>query len=193
MLRNWLARLTTRQPGLGTSRTARTAMRIGASGAVLALPIAALGLASTVHAGAAAPNGSFITVDIPGNAVRKVRTEDTFLGEVRTVSMIGESGDAKVAIAVSKLPSLSDNLASERKMYGKAKRKLLRRYDAKSTAWKVCKRAGHECRYLEYAAEDGRKGIARLYLEGEMMVIVNGSYDDDKTVVERFHDSTRSK
>ncbi len=146
--------------------------------------------APAAHAREMAPNDSFLTVDIPGETTRRVRNENTLLGEVRTVTVAGSKGDAKMGIAVSKLPEASQTLATDGMIYRSARRKLLRRYDAESTRWESCHHAGLPCRRLDYVAEDGRTGLARFYLTEDMMVVVNGVYETDRELVLEYHDST---
>lgn len=162
------------------------------AGAIVTAIVSAATLgSSSAQAKDVAPADAIVTVDVPGPLERKRRTENTLLGDVETLTVSGSAGDARLGIAVSKLPDASDDLTTDGMLYRQARRKILRRYDAERTSWQDCRVAGYTCRQLEYEAADGRHGVARLFLTEEMLVIVNGIYENDRDHVEAFHDSTR--
>lgn len=152
--------------------------------------IAALGfmltLTTTALAASATPSGSFLTADLPGTAEDVSGVRDTIVGDIKHNTLSSESGDAELSITATQLPGVVTTVTTNGMLYRKARKELVGNYDGNVVGWSECKHAGYECRMLRYDTDDGRHGMARLYLSDDVLVVVNAVYGEDKAVARKF-------
>lgn len=156
--------------------------------AASAMPVsAASGSAMSGSAATSAkPKGSFLSAELPGEVEHTSDVRETVVGDVEQSSASAKAGDAALSITASILPGFVVAVTTDDMLYRKARSELLKTFAAQSTSWDGCTHAGFGCRKLLYAAEDGRKGMARLYLHDGVLVVVNAIYVEDEAVAKRF-------
>jgi len=150
-----------------------------------------LAAAPTALAGSARPNGSFLSVSLPGTPSNESGVRDTIVGDIHHNTLSSDSGDAELSISASVLPGAVTTLTTEDMLYRKARRELVGNYGGSVTGWGECEHAGHECRKLRYSTSDGRKGMARLYISDDVIVVVNAVYSEDEAKARKFLASAR--
>jgi hypothetical protein len=168
----------------GAPQTAETSPSAVAASA---MPVSAASVpAMSVSAKSAKPKGSFLSAELPGEVEHTSDVRKTVVGDVEQSSASAKAGDAALSITASILPGFVIAVTTDDMLYRKARSELLKTFAAESTGWDVCKHAGFGCRKLLYAAKDGRKGMARLYLHGGVLVVINAIYVEDEAVAKRF-------
>jgi hypothetical protein len=73
---------------------------------------------ATAHAGentgnAVTPTHSFLSAKLPGNVSHKTETVKTVVGEIEHHTSVAKSGDAKLSITATVLPSVATNVMSD--------------------------------------------------------------------------------
>ncbi|MCR9159976.1 MAG: hypothetical protein ACE37F_32535 [Nannocystaceae bacterium] len=139
----------------------------------------------------ATPDGSFLSATLPGPAKDKSGTRDTVVGDITHNTLSTADGDAEFSITATQLPGFVTTVTTDNMIYRKARNELLGNYSARRTAWRKCSHAGHECRKLRYRTGDGRRGMARFYLDGDTLVVANAVYRGDKDGARDFLASVR--
>lgn len=139
----------------------------------------------------AQPDNSFLSVRMPGSVEYAQAVRDTAFGDVEHHSASAISGELELSITASVLPGFVSSVSADNMLYRKARRELLDNYSGETEAWSSCSHAGYACRDLGYSIDDGRHGMARLYIDGEVMVVVNAIYEDDEDAARRFLDSVQ--
>lgn len=132
------------------------------------------------------PSGSFLTAELPGDVEHSRDVRKTVVGDIEQFSATAKVGDASLSITASTLPRFVIAVSPEDLLYRKARNELLKTFSAESTSWASCTHAGFACRKLLYAADDGREGMARLYLHDGVLVVVNAIYDEDEGTAREF-------
>lgn len=145
--------------------------------------------AAVAAAAVTKPSGSFLTAELPGEVERRSGVRDTVVGDIEHHTASCTAGDAKLSITASTLPGFITAVTTDDMLYRKARNELLKNFSAKRRSWSRCTHAGHECRALLYGTGDGRKGMARLYLRDDVLVVTNAVYDQDEPIARRFLDS----
>jgi hypothetical protein len=134
----------------------------------------------------AKPSGSFLTAEFPADPEYSKDVRKTVVGDIEQLSATAKVGDASLSITSSTLPPFVIAVTPEDLLYRKARNELLKTFSADSTSWASCTHAGFACRKLLYAADDGRKGMARLYLHEGVLVVVNAIYGEDEDTAREF-------
>lgn len=147
--------------------------------------------ATTAATTTARPSGSFLSAELPGEVEHTSDVRKTIVGDIEQSSATAKVGDASISITASVLPGFVVAVASEDMLYRKAKSTLLATFSAKATSWDAGTQAGLPCRKLGYEADDGRKGMARLFLHDGVLVVLNAIYVEDEGVARRFLASAR--
>jgi hypothetical protein len=147
-----------------------------------AMNASAMNVATTT----AKPSGSFLAAELPGDVEYSKDVRKTVVGDIEQASASAKVGDAALSITASILPGFVIAVATDDILYRKARNELLKTFSAHSTSWGSCTHAGFACRKLLYEADDGRKGMARLYLHDAVLVVINATYDEDEDVARRF-------
>jgi hypothetical protein len=164
---------------------------MGAFGGVL-LALACWSVVPIAAASSSAkPSGSFLSVELPGRVEHASGVRETVVGDIEHHTASSRSGDAELSITASTLPSFVTSVATDDMLYRKARNELLRSFSAERRSWGSCTHAGYACRALSYGTGDGRKGLARLYLQGDVLVVTNAVYDEDEAMARRFLASAR--
>jgi hypothetical protein len=171
--------------GCGAPQTAETSPSAVAASAmpVSAASVPAMSMSATKSA---KPKGSFLSAELPGEVEHTSDVRKTVVGDVEQSSASAKAGDAALSITASVLPGFVIAVTTDDMLYRKARSELLKTFAAESTSWDACKHAGFGCRKLLYTADDGRKGMARLYLHGGVLVVINAIYVEDEAVAKRF-------
>jgi hypothetical protein len=154
------------------------------SGALQAAPTSTS--AETVTAAATKPSGSFLAAELPADVHHSNGVRETVVGDIEHATASAKSGDASLSITASILPGFVTAVTTDDMLYRKARNELLKVYSARSTSWRSGSHAGFTCYTLSYAADDGRKGMARLYLQDDVLVVINAVYDQDEAAARRF-------
>jgi hypothetical protein len=149
---------------------------------VPAMTVSAMNVAPT----SATPSGSFLTAEFPADVEHSKDVRKTVVGDIEQSSATAKVGDASLSITASILPGFVIAVTTDDILYRKARNELLKTFSAESTSWKSCTHAGFGCRKLLYEADDGRKGMARLYLHDGVLVVINAVYDEDENTARRF-------
>lgn len=134
----------------------------------------------------AKPSGSFLSADLPGEVVYSSDVRKTVVGDIEQASATSKAGDASLSITASILPGFVTAVTTDDMLYRKARNELLKTFSAESSSWESCTHAGSTCRKLLYDADDGRAGMARLYLREEVLVVINAIYGKDEEIARRF-------
>jgi hypothetical protein len=164
-----------------TVRTITSSMSV--SGATVSgKPMSVMDAAAT----SAKPSGSFLTAEFPADPEYSKDVRKTVVGDIEQSSATAKVGDASLSITASILPGVVIALATEDMLYRKARNELLKTFSAHNTSWETCIHAGFACRKLLYEADDGREGMARLYLQEGVLVVINAIYDEDRSIARRF-------
>jgi len=150
-----------------------------------------LATSPTALAGSARPDGSFLSVSLPGTPSDESGVRDTLVGDIHHNTLSSDAGDAELSITASVLPGAVTALTTDDMLYRKARRELVGNYSGSVNGWSECEHAGHECRKLRYSTNDGRKGMARMYLSDDVLVIVNAVYTADEAKARKFLASAR--
>jgi hypothetical protein len=135
---------------------------------------------------AVAPPDSFLVVRLPGKIEKTRKTRGTIVGDVETETFATATGDAALSITATRLPRFVIRLLTDDILYRRASRELLQAMDATRRGWSRCKSAGFACRRLRYRHSGGRHGDARFFLKGDVLVVLNATYLEDKDRAERF-------
>jgi hypothetical protein len=149
---------------------------------VPAMNVAVVNVAPT----SAKPAGSFLSAEFPVDVEYSKDVRKTVVGDVEQSSASAKVGDASLSITASILPAFVIAVATDDMLYRKARNELLKTFSAHSTSWGSCTHAGFACRKLLYEADDGRNGMARLYLHDGVLVVINAIYDEDENTARRF-------
>ncbi len=132
------------------------------------------------------PEGSFLSVSMPDDVQEEHGVLETPVGSVEHHTLRATEGDTELSITASTFSPAVLDLTTPGLLYRKARHRLVAEYGGEVTGWTECTHAGHECRKLDYTAKGGRRGLARLYLDEDTMVIVNAVYADDPKIARRF-------
>jgi len=136
--------------------------------------------------GRARPDGSFLSASLPGTPHDESGVRDTVVGDITHNTLSVTEGDTELSITATQLPGVVTTMSTDNMLYRKARNELLKNYGAKRTVWTGCRHAGHSCKKLKYKTDDGRRGMARLYMHDDTLVVANGVWDDDKKAVRKF-------
>jgi hypothetical protein len=139
----------------------------------------------------AKPSGSFLSAELPDDVEYSSGVRETVVGDIEHATASAKAGDASLSITASTLPGFVTAVTTDDMLYRKARNELLKNYAAQSTSWHGGTHVGFTCRKLLYAAGDGRKGMARLYLQGDVLVVINAVYGEDEETARRFLASVR--
>ena len=139
----------------------------------------------------ARPDGSFLSAALPGSVKDKSGTRDTVVGDISHNTLSSSSGETELSITATQLPTFVTTVTTDNMIYRKARNELLSNYSARRTAWRTCSHAGHSCRKLRYKTNDGRRGIARFYLDDDTLVVANAVYSGDRSAAQEFLASVR--
>lgn len=156
-----------------------------------AMPTPAATATTAAATTTARPSGSFLSAELPGEVEHTSDVRKTIVGDIEQSSATAKVGDASISITASVLPGFVVAVASEDMLYRKAKSTLLATFSAKATSWDAGTQAGLPCRKLGYGTDDGRKGMARLFLHDGVLVVLNAIYVEDEGVARRFLASAR--
>ncbi|MEZ4448189.1 MAG: hypothetical protein R3B09_01835 [Nannocystaceae bacterium] len=142
--------------------------------------------ATAAEAASAKPEGSFLACDLPGEVKQMNEVRGTIVGDIRHHTASTSVDGAQLSITATELPTFVTTVTTDNMIYRKARGELLKNFSGTSKSWGSCTHAGYECRSLRYTAGDGREGLARFYLHGDVLVIVNAVYADDDAPAKRF-------
>lgn len=146
----------------------------------------ALATSTTALAASATPSGSFLSANLPGTAEDVSGVRDTIVGDIKHNTLSADSGDAELSITATQLPGVVTAVTTDNMLYRKARGELVGNYDGRVVGWSECSHAGYDCRMLRYDTADGRHGMARLYLDDGVLVVVNAVYGEDKSNARKF-------
>lgn len=171
--------------GCGSPQVVETSPSAAAVSAV-AVSSATVSAVAAAPTTSAKPSGSFLSADLPGEVVYTSDVRKTVVGDIEQSSATAKAGDATLSITASILPGFVTAVTTDDMLYRKARSELLKTFSAESSSWESCTHAGFPCRKLLYDADDGREGMARLYLKEEVLVVINAIYGKDEEIARRF-------
>ena len=164
-------------------RTKGTSARLGIACAVV--------LTGPASQRSVAPEGSFLSAALPEGATDRSGSRDTPVGTIHHHTASWEGEDVELSITATTLPWVVVAFTTETMLYRRARQALLGNYGGRLVGWSRCKHAGHECRMLHYAYRGDRRGMARLYLRDDTLVVVNATFSGDRAAARSFLASVR--
>lgn len=132
------------------------------------------------------PKHSFVSVDFPCAVEHESVTRETPVGDILRYTASCSTDGVELSITAIELPNFIAAIAADPLLVGKARREMIKEFDADTRKWTNCDYAEVECRKFEYTAPDGRIGHAELLLQREIFVVVNAFGSNSAQVAKTF-------
>lgn len=132
------------------------------------------------------PKHSFVAVNFPCRVSDTSEVRKTPVGDIVHHTVSGTTEGVAMSITATELPSVVTALAADPLLMFKARREMLKEFDAETQRWENCDYDDIECRLFEYSAPGGHTGRAKILLDDDILVVVNAFGRDNPLVVDAF-------